>query len=425
LTHTNKYVIIVSIEEIVEMIKKSLEIIFVLSICIFSSCAFPIPRNEPTPQYGSAPQSYHGNVLEKQLLLRAAEVPDGYLLAEGGAVEKYDKAGKLLWNKSYKIFEDTDRYCRNVIRPFSDGSFVISFSMETYYNSNGERITFEPILIKCDKNGNLFWKHTFENYSDETVTHVFETGSGDILTVGFGNENYTPENNVTHDVCLFLFSQNGQIKKSVKYGGSDIDWVSGADYIAGKGLIVKIYSQSTDGTFAASYGGNGRYILSLIDDGLNIVWYKNLSFNSFIAADKAIYLLDLWNNYYKVDYSGNILFEEAIAERLVFARFIGYCPLGQVLQIAGEIIFYDDLEVKLTIAFDAGNAEKIIETADGFIIVSINVTGTIPSPPYISSLWYSSDIVYSAYDRNGDPVWRISHDITPRAWYDYQTTKDT
>ena len=408
--------------------KKIMAVLLFLSVLctLFASCKDKPEKNgassDLVKDVATAQNSFKGNVLTKQLLLQAVEVSDGYLMANN-AIEKYDKSGNPVWNKTYPFFSNSDAYAAIVIQPLLDGAFAFSYDVATYQNPDGSWTITDTVLAKCDADGNLLWHHAFEGFTDTVVERIFELTSGNIATVGNAYEQDNPEEREADDIYLSLFSPKGKLIKTQKYGGSDFDFLWGADYISDVGLIAHFNTQSKDGTFSSSTDGYGVDVLALIDDELNIKWHKALkqwiSLDSLLATDRAIYLLDTQNKYCKIDFYGNILFDQSIAEKSISTHFVGNTSRGQVVQVDDQLVFYDDLTAKQTIHFAGGEAAKIIESDDGFVIVSTKVTGQLPSPPVLSSLWYSSEIVYSGYDRSGKLLWRDAHDITPQAWYDY------
>jgi|GEM_PF-2306738 len=413
----------------------------VLLVCLFGcqteeeSSQPPAKTSEsqpPAPEKAAQPEDpFGGNVLTKQLLKEAVAVPDGYLLAKnslatGGAekfsIEKYDKAGELLWNKTYPFSFSTDAFPLVCVTPLSDNAFVFSYDLPTFYEDSQAMVVTDTVLAKCDKDGKLLWQYTFKNYTDNIVQSIFQTDSGNIVTIGTARYGSESEEGFGK-ICLSLFSQDGKLLKSVQYGGSDYEWMDAAEYVSGAGLVILLNSQSKDGTFSASSDGFGVSVLALIDDDLEIKWFKNLgqflSYNPLLTTKDAIYLLDLENNYYKVDYSGKILFQESIAGEEVSTRLVGDSPHGQVLQIGESLAFYEDLTKNFSINFYAGYASGILMTDEGFVIVSTHITGELPTPLDLSSIWYSSEIVYSGYDQHGRALWKKAHDITPQDWYDY------
>lgn len=360
---------------------------------------------------GGIPASYSGAVLEKELLLNAAAVSDGYLLPKGG-VEKYSLNGELLWTQKYPFIPEDDLYYYIHIFPSDDDSFLISFVVPTYQKPDGTMCTTAPVLAKCDRNGRLLWQKSYAGFGDMTLDKAFLLPDGNAVTIG-----YTSDAAGTDDIYLSLLDKNGSLIGEKRYGGSDFDSPNDADYVDGVGLVALVTTQSRDGTFSASTDGYGVDVLLLLDEHLNIKWQRPLSSllapGSLLATDEVIYLLDLQNNYYKVDFLGEVVDQVKLFEKEAEAHFVGNSKYGVLLQCENELVFYHDRNAGMKLDFNAGRAERVIDAEDGFIIVSVNTTGSLPTPPYISALWYSTELVYSGYDRSGKLLWRNACDNTP------------
>ena len=64
--------------------------------------------------------------------------------------------------------------------------------------------------------------------------------------------------------------------------------------------------------------------------------------------------------------------------------------------------------------FDAGRPTALMSYEDFYLIVSENNTGVYENtPPFINSVWYYTETVYSGYDNNGNLIFRASVDSTP------------
>ena len=64
--------------------------------------------------------------------------------------------------------------------------------------------------------------------------------------------------------------------------------------------------------------------------------------------------------------------------------------------------------------FDAGTPHAFIDYGDYYLIISENVTSEYENtPPMVSSIWYYTETVYSAYDYNGDLLFRTAVDSSP------------
>ena len=64
--------------------------------------------------------------------------------------------------------------------------------------------------------------------------------------------------------------------------------------------------------------------------------------------------------------------------------------------------------------FDGGTPKTFIDYGGFYLIVSENNTGEYENTPtIISSTWYYTETVYSAYDNNGELMFRASVDSSP------------
>ena len=64
--------------------------------------------------------------------------------------------------------------------------------------------------------------------------------------------------------------------------------------------------------------------------------------------------------------------------------------------------------------FDAGTPHSFIDYGDYYLIISENVTGKYEkTPPMVSSILYYTETVYSAYDYNGELLFRTAVDSSP------------
>lgn len=367
---------------------------------------------------------YSGNVLEKELLLNAAFVSDGYLLSTRDGVEKYSLTGELLWRKEYSFIpKDKNAVSRlshlNII-PCADDSFVIGFSFERYWTNDGS-VYYNPVLAKCGKNGDLLWYKEYKSFDSSAFRKLFIRDDGKILTIGATKQ---PGTDRPADIYVSLLDTDGSVINERYYGGpAMMDMFRDAAYVEGKGLAALIDAQSGGSYFSSS---NGGHLLVLFDDiNLNIKWSITAPlFFRMAVTSEAIYLINSSvvttdSILRKIDFSGKVIFDEIIDNRKEIAtNFVGNSQYGLLIQKGKELVFYRDKTALMTIDFDAGDAKKIIENDDGFVIVSVKITGILPSPPSISSIWYSTDIIYGGYNSAGKLLWQFAHDNTPPELYE-------
>ena len=77
----------------------------------------------------------------------------------------------------------------------------------------------------------------------------------------------------------------------------------------------------------------------------------------------------------------------------------------------GEPVYNTDPFLK---DFDAGWVKAYIDYGDFYLIVSERNTGEYENTPgYISSIWYYTETVYSAYNHNGELIFRDAVESSP------------
>jgi len=382
-----------------------------------------ISQFSPVKQTGTVPAEYTGAVLEKELLLKALPVSDGYLLAENG-VEKYDCNGNPVWQKGYPFLAGDCVPQMNFYAADNDG-FLISYGIARRQKEDGTSEKIDPVLAKCDKDGNLIWQKTYAGFSETTIVKAFCFENGSVITIGYTEEKVAgkPGEANPDDIYLSLLDEDGQLLSERYYGGTDFDFLYDAEYIEGIGLIALGTSQSRDGTFSASRDGSGEDIVMRIDSTLAIQWFKTLGTllgpESMAVTEEGIYLLDLQNNFKKLDFDGQLLHDRPLYEKSQSVGIVGRLQQGFVIQNDTKLLFYNDLSVSRELDFDAGWVRKIVETDSGFIVVSIHSTGKLPTPAYVSSMWSGTEIVYSCYSSEGGLLWRNAHDNTPKEIKNY------
>ncbi|MDR0813187.1 MAG: hypothetical protein LBO63_04185 [Oscillospiraceae bacterium] len=406
----------------------------ILALVVLFSCAGKTAESAAEPEIAvntNIPPEFGGAVLQKQLINEAEAVSDGYLLVEHTPftthqhIAKYDKTGNLLWKKQYSFFVQLNHSADIIICPLADDSFVFSYHFDIFQNPDKIWTTTDYILARCDKNGNLLWQYTYAYNADGFISHIYEADNGNIITLGsagikfnFEYLSYSPS-----DIFLTELTQDGELIDIVQYGGTDFDWVDEAEYVSGVGLVAIIETQSSDGDFAASRDGYGADVFVLFSDNLSIKRRKVLPeslevFEAVIDAEN-VFLFDFDNNFYKVSLSGRIVRKRSIADEEFFTLLVGNSKLGQLFRVEDKLVFYKNMKKALTIPFNVGDAIKIIDTDSGFVIVSIRYGDPLPSPAYVSAIYYETELIYSGYSDAGELLWRAQYDTTPLIFYDY------
>lgn len=122
---------------------------------------------------------------------------------------KFDKDGKLVWQKSNQTFT---KYSDAIVLP--DGNLFVSPSHD------------QDALIKCDKNGNILWEKSLDGEKrSDYFTGIFSTEDGGVVAYGalFSlNIPDLPNKGVTDNVIV-KFDKDGNIVWKTSFGGSSTD----------------------------------------------------------------------------------------------------------------------------------------------------------------------------------------------------------
>jgi hypothetical protein len=250
--------------------------------------------------------------------------------------------------------------------------------------------------------------------------------SGEILTIG---SSYRETNTQLGDfVYLSLFSQDGELLKLVEYGGSDYDIVQSVAYQPGVGVFAIVSSRSTDGDFGGQSGMYFHNLLVCFDASLSITWISNLDYeiffadNQLVADASGIHLLDAFKVHHHFNFQGEEVSTIRIAEGKAGAGLVSSSVFGLVFRVDEHVEFYRDGKLVFSLDNNLGRITRIMDFSNGFLVISSRITGDLPTPPMISSIWYSTEDVYSFFSIQGELLWQTTVDSTPQAFYDYSDT---
>lgn len=271
---------------------------------------------------------------------------------------------------SYQFSADAG-YFVNSLTATSDGGFLFVLDFQDYTIGDNTWASDDGYLtrvIKCDKDGKL----QFDTEIDCTGTeYCFEKNEQFYV---FGDCE-TPETKIRGvgsptDVSMIVINKNGERinKKSIE--GSDYDCLKSAEP-SGECFVLSISSQSDDKDFTGSDS-----------DGHPVDWIASVNDNLEIT--------DMKKGSGR-DYSEKILGE------------IDGAPIYESSDI------FDSFNTFVT-----GMPTAVIDYGNFILIVSENITGAYEkTPSAISSAWYYTETVYSAYNKNDELIFRASTDSSP------------
>jgi len=266
------------------------------------------------------------------------------------------------------ICNSDDAYHVNVLTATQDGGFLFVLGFSDYaYNQDSWASDkgFASRIIKCDENGNLLFDTPLEGVEGWALQYCFEVNEHFYF---FGTIE-TPETKrrgvgSPSDIYMVVLDSTGTVVNTQMIAGSDFDSLHAAE-ITENGFLLSIRAQSDDGDFVGSQS-----------NGFPQNWI------------------------FTVNYDLEITSKEMKTGREYSDRRLG--------EKKGKTIYKSD---SLLTNFDAGTPEAYINYGDFYLIVSSNNTGVYEkTPPTISSIWYYTESVYSAYDYSGNLIFRASVD---------------
>lgn len=395
-------------------------------LLVFLACASLPGRNLQTAQaafcavrpFGSLPEDYPAQVVEKGLLFSATAFPGGYLLPESAAgcaiIRMYDAQGRFVRTVRFP-FRD-EYFTVGPLIVTRDGGFAFAITP-----SGANRDNASPTLVRCDREGGVLWSRAYDGYAALALMAVFETESGGFVTAG------QDERDAADELYLSYLDGAGNLLREARYGGSDHDQLIDAAYLGEERVAVVLATQSSDGDFAASRDGKSAAVLALIDGSPAPVWHIRLPYHvprgeGFRAAGGAIYLSPFWgiregesslsDAVVCYDAAGRMVWERTFAEDTRFVDGEGTDMLA--LSCGQKLLLMDGAgNVARELTVDAGVIRKYIARADHELALSVNITGTLKTPLFVSRLYYRTEQVLNGYDSRGRLVWRYAVDNTP------------
>ncbi len=352
--------------------------IFSLSGCLDNHVVSNQEELKKVEQVGEIPDTFK-EVVENNVF-KAVTAFDGRLLkAEICSVDEENKSvihqvrmmdtyGKEL--AAYVCSTD-DSYHVSTLTATDDGGFLFVLGFQDYSNFPNGWASDKGVasrVIKCDNYGNLQFDTLFEGIEGAALQYCFEE-NGQFYLFGELQTSETKTQGVYSptDIYMAILDKDGRIMKSQCIAGSDYD-ILGVAEVSGDCFVLSVSSQSDDGEFV---GSNSK--------GYPVDW--------IITVNDSLEVID------KKKESGRDFKDGRIGEK------------------EGSPVYQSD---NLLNGFDAGSPKAFIDYGNFYLIVSENITGIYENQPLmISSMWYYTETVYSAYDYNGELLFRASVDSTP------------
>ena len=354
-----------------------------MCISLLSGCADNAPKNVPDQlksmePYGEVPEEFQ-QMIENDIFNGITAFDGRVLKAETIAEDEehrtvtyrvlmMDLYGETM--ASYACTSD-DAYHINTLTATEDGGFLFVLGFSDYAYSQNEWASDRGVasrVIKCDKSGQLQFETVFHGVEGYALKRCFEK-DGRFYFFGTIQTLETKRRGVASptDIYMTVMDENGAVLKTKCIAGSDYDRLAAAE-ISENSFILSIFSQSDNGDFEGSESnGHPMDWVFTVDENLEIVG--------------------------KEKKSGRDFSDDRLGER------------------DGVPLYKSDALLK---NFDAGTPMAFLDYGNFYLIVSSNATGIYDNTPImISSIWYYTETVYSAYDNNGELIFRATVDSTP------------
>ena len=191
---------------------------------------------------------------------------------EKGKLIKYDKNGKVIFEKIYK--KGISNTFSSVIS-ISDGYIVVGSGVFSEQEQLDE--AREAFIIKYDKDGKIIWEKFYQVVTDTKFNKVIETKDGYIVIGQSIYANMEMGNHTTGGGIIVKYDKDGNEVWHNNHGGmksgnfNDIVEVNGSFYVVGK--------DASDSGNIIKYSKDGKY-----------EWHKNYSYTDRIGFTGIAYL---------------------------------------------------------------------------------------------------------------------------------------
>ncbi|MBR3415937.1 MAG: hypothetical protein IKH09_04510 [Clostridia bacterium] len=316
--------------------------------------------------FGTVPAEFEDIVRENKFkyvyafsdrLLKAETVSDRETLTAEHKITMTDLYGVPVADHTV---ETDDAYYVSALTATDDGGFLFVLGFDDYSESAADRDEYASRIIKCDKNGDVVFDTPLDGIGGDSLEFCFEKYG----RYYFFGDDYVPDvRNFTQiDVFMSCVDKDGAGFRSVRIGGGDYAHLQNAEETDG-GFLLSVEATSPEGDFTSG---------------------------SPAATDWTVAVNSQLEVTAKSREPGRDYNDRRIGER------------------DGKPVFRSD---PVFDGFDAGLPTAFIDYGDLYLIVSLNVMGLRKdTPPYVNSIWYDEETVYSGYDKDGNLLFRASVD---------------
>ncbi len=342
----------------------------------------------------------------------ADEDVDAYEVSDSSdaLIIKYDKDDKIVWKKT---FGGTLGDYYTGVTELSDGSLiVVGYTQSTDIEGITSVGSYDGIIVKYDKNGNLLWKKNYGGIDEEWLFHVEKTSDGGFVAVGhtFSTEINGVTSNGSKDALIVKFDKNANVEWQTLFGGSSYDHFksvvqdSDGSYVAvgfsrssgiadtlGEPIIAKFNSKG-ENLWSNSYSTNNVVTPA---DRTKAVWIANSDgYNDVLIDDEG--------NYIAVgDISSSLLEDGDFTSDMVVSRVVLSTPdtYGLISKYSKEGVKELDRIFK-NCAGSFTSIEKV--NSGGYLVSGFLEENSTVNQRIIISDYYDAIVIKFDKDLNGE-----------------------
>ena len=180
------------------------------------------------------------------------------------------------WQNNYDVTEE-DMF--NKVFPMSDGGYIVfgeAFFYSNYYDDKEFYEQNDAIIVKYDKNGKLEWEKSYGGNGYDKFHSLLQTADGGFIAIGEiqASDILGITSKGGFDAIIVKFDKNGNIEWQKNYGGSSRDVFEMGIQTTDGGYMVFGTTWSTDIEGISNYG-DGDAVIVKYDKYGNIEWYKH------------------------------------------------------------------------------------------------------------------------------------------------------
>jgi hypothetical protein len=336
----------------------------------------------------------------------------GYPLYDLRAI-RFASDGSVIWDRTF-----TDGSFKGYIVSvcvFPDDGFILS--LRVLKDSSVSYDTVD-VLRRFLPDGTPSWRSSGDDITSGALDYVFVSSDGAVLTAGTVSSIDRDGSYAGNDIVMMRFDENGSLSKKISAGTFENDYLTGASYADGTGLVLiwknqaRCFDDALDMKWTLSMtSGENLFEVKALSDGVLASGTIPVDAGDpeYSGTKSAVFFIDskgIWKMIYSV------------VENRTWITSSARLPDGRT--VAGIYMVSDDNKQTTEIMVSnvngsdwiqadtiPGIVQRIIPTGDGgFTAIAHQTVKQLPQPPYISSVWTDTEAIAAHYDGSLHLVWK-------------------